>query len=135
MSGPIVLIVAGVVVLVGSYAWYVSLIARRNKVREAMSSVDLHLTQRHDLIPNIVKLAGRFMEHERELLADLARLREQAAQSAGASPGEISKRFEVEGALGQRIGPLFARMEASARCTSCRARSLADWPSPPRRTA
>lgn len=45
----------------------VTLIAQRNKVREAMSSVDVHLTQRHDLVPNVMALATRYMTHERDL--------------------------------------------------------------------
>lgn len=106
------LIVIGAAMVAGAYAWYATLVARRNKVREAMSSVDVHLNQRHELIPNIVKLAGRFMEHERELLTDVTRLREEARQTAGASTGDVRKRFDVEGELGQRVGQLLVRMEA-----------------------
>ena len=71
--------------LAGAYAWYVALITRRNKVREAMSSVDVHLTQRHDLIPNLVALAGQYMQHERDLLTEVTRLREAATHAAWAS--------------------------------------------------
>ena len=101
-----------VVALAGVYLWYAAIIARRNKVNEAMSSVDVHLNQRHDLIPNIVKLADRFMEHERELLTEVTRLREEARRPTGSSTSEVGKRFEIEGELGQRIGQLLARMEA-----------------------
>ena len=98
--------------LVGAYAWYVSLIARRNKVREAMSSVDVHLTQRHHLIPNLVALAGQYMQHERGLLVEVTRLRETASEAAGAFPGDLGRRFDVEGQLSQRVGELFLRLEA-----------------------
>ena len=47
----------------GLYLWYAVIVTRRNKVWEALSSVDVHLNQRHDLVPNIVKLAARFMAH------------------------------------------------------------------------
>lgn len=94
------------------YFWYVSIITRRNKVREALSSVDVHLTQRHDLIPNVVALAGRYMEHERALLTDVTRLREQARTTASTTPEEASKRFAIEGELGQRMGQLMVSMEA-----------------------
>jgi LemA protein len=104
-----VLIVAA---LAGVYFWYATIIARRNKVNEAMSSVDVHLNQRHDLIPNIVKLAGRFMEHESELLTEVTRLREEARRPTGSTAREVGKRFEAEGELGQRIGQLLVRMEA-----------------------
>ena len=39
------IVVAGVAVA-GLYLWYATLISRRNKVREALSSVDVHLNQR-----------------------------------------------------------------------------------------
>jgi LemA protein len=99
------------VVLVGAYFWYATIVARRNKVNEAMSSVDVHLNQRNDLIPNIVKLAARFMEHERGLLTEVTRLREEARRPLGATPEEVSKRFELEGQLGQRVGQLLVTME------------------------
>jgi LemA protein len=101
-----------VMALAAVYFWYATIVARRNKVKEAMSSVDVHLNQRHDLIPNIVQLAGRFMEHERALLTEVTRLREEVRKPTGATPSEIGKRFEVEGQLGQRVGQLLASMEA-----------------------
>ena len=107
-------------VLAGVYFWYASIIARRNKVNEAMSSVDVHLNQRHDLIPNIVKLAGRFMEHERELLTEVTRLREEARRPTGSTAREVGKRFEVEGELGQRVGQLLVSMEAYPQLKSDR---------------
>jgi LemA protein len=98
--------------LAGAYAWYVTLISRRNKVREAMSSVDVHLTQRHDLIPNLVALAGQYMQHERELLAEVTRLREAASHATGATPKAVGQRFDVEQQLSQRVSQVFARLEA-----------------------
>lgn len=98
--------------LVGAYVWYVTLVARRNKVREAMSSVDVHLTQRHDLIPNLLALAGQYMQHERELLAEVTRLRSAATQAAGATAQALQQRFGVEQQLGLRVGQVLARLEA-----------------------
>ena len=94
----------GAVVIGGLYLWYATLVSRRNKVREALSSVDVHLNQRHDLIPNIVALAGRFMAHERALLTEVTRLREAARQPATPTAADVSKRFAIEGELGQRVG-------------------------------
>ena len=90
MNASVVLFGAALAAL---YFWYVSIVTRRNKVREALSSVDVHLNQRHDLIPNIVALAGRYMEHERALLTDVTRLREQARSTAPTTPEEAGKRF------------------------------------------
>lgn len=108
-AGVLLIVAAGVAAL---YVWYAAIISRRNKVQEALSSVDVHLTQRHDLIPNIVKLAGRFMEHERALLTEVTRLREAASATATTSAGELGKRFAIEGELGQRMAQLLVRMEA-----------------------
>ncbi len=118
IAGGISIVV--VAILAGAYFWYATLIARRNKVKEAMSSVDVHLNQRHDLIPNIVGLAGRFMEHERGLLAEVTRLREEARRPTGSTPAETGKRFEVEGQLGQRVGQLLVSMEAYPQLKSDR---------------
>jgi LemA protein len=105
----LIVVAGGVAVL---YFWYASIITRRNKVREALSSVDVHLNQRHDLIPNIVALAGRYMEHERALLTDVTRLREEARTAAPATPADTAKRFALEGELGRRVGQLMVSMEA-----------------------
>ena len=111
MSASAIVVVVAVAVLTGTYGWYVTLITRRNKVREAMSSIDVHLTQRHDLVPNIVALAGQYMQHERELLVEVTRLREAASHATGASPGDLGRRFDVEGQLAARVGQAFVRME------------------------
>jgi LemA protein len=97
-----------VAVLAALYVWYATIVARRNKVREALGSVDVHLAQRHDLIPNIVKLAARFMEHERGLMEQVARLRGEVLQA----PAGTEARFKLEEELGRQAGRLVARLEA-----------------------
>ena len=92
------MLIIAAAVAVGLYLWYATVVARRNKVREALSSVDVHLNQRHDLIPNIVSLAARFMDHERALLTEVTRLREEARKTP-ATPSEAGKRFALEGEL------------------------------------
>ncbi len=104
------LVLAGL--LVGVYLWYAAIVARRNKVREALSSVDVHLNQRHDLVPNIVKLAARFMEHERGLIEEVTRLRRLVEGPLSGAPGEVEARFALEGQLTQRVGQLLVTMEA-----------------------
>ena len=98
--------------LVGVYIWYAIIVARRNKVGEALSSVDVHLNQRHDLVPNIVKLAARFMEHERGLIEEVTRLRRRVDGPLARAPGEVEARFALEGELAQRVGQLLVTMEA-----------------------
>ena len=62
--------IAGVIVLAALYGIYVSLIQKRNKVKEAMSGIDVQLNKRYSLIPNILTIANKFMEHERGLMEE-----------------------------------------------------------------
>jgi LemA protein len=113
MAGLVWLLVIGAL-LAAVYLWYAVIVARRNKVREALSSVDVHLNQRHDLVPNIVKLAARFMEHERGLLEEVTRLRRLVDRPVAGAPGEVEARFALEGQLAQRVGQLLVTMELAA---------------------
>ncbi|MFO1035655.1 MAG: LemA family protein [Geminicoccaceae bacterium] len=98
-------------VLVLLYVWYASIVRRANRVREALGSIDVHLRQRHDLIPNLVKLAGHYMEHERGVLEEVTRLRSRVE---GARAGDMgsAERFAAENQLAQATGRLLAQVEA-----------------------
>ncbi|VUX45939.1 LemA protein [Candidatus Defluviicoccus seviourii] len=111
MSGGAILIGAIALALVIGYLWYATIVARRNKVTEALGSIDVHLRQRHELIPNVVRLAGRFMEHERGLMEAVTRLRVQADQALGGGAGERGRLFEVENAISREVGRLLVAVE------------------------
>ena len=112
MDALTVLLIIVVVILGGGYLWYVSLIRRRNRAREALSSIDVQLRKRHDLLPNVIKLAGRFMEHEKELLEEIVRLRGQAMQGYRADvPEEVKAHLDVESALQAAAGRLMVAVE------------------------
>ncbi len=110
MSGGGMLIGAIALALVIGYLWYATIVARRNKVNEALGSIDVHLRQRHELIPNVVRLAGRFMEHERGLMEAVTRLRVQADQALAAAQ-------ENAGACSR------SRTRSAARSAACWSRS------------
>lgn len=98
-------IVVGLVVL-GLYAWYATIVTRRNRVGEALAGIDVQLNQRHDLIPNLLAVAKRFMAHESGVLQEVTELRTRAASATGPSA-----RFAAEGALDAALGRLFAVAE------------------------
>jgi len=99
-------------IAVGGYAWYASLIARRNQALEALSSIDVQLRQRHDLVPNVLTLARRFMAHESELLDRLTALRSRAqAPYRPEVPEEVAEHLAAEGALQTGLARLFAVAE------------------------
>ena len=47
---------------------YNRLVNERNRVRNAFAQIDVQLTRRHDLIPNLVEAVKGYMKHERETL-------------------------------------------------------------------
>ncbi|MCX7869463.1 MAG: LemA family protein [Terrimicrobiaceae bacterium] len=122
MSGllTILLILAGAVVAIALYAAgvYNSLVALRNRYRNAFSQIDVQLKRRYDLIPNLVETAKGYLKHERETLEAVIAAR-AAAQSAGtraaANPGDPESMRALAGAetgLAGALGRLFALSEA-----------------------
>jgi len=105
-------IIIGIVVLAGLYAWYVTIVARRNRVAEALAGIDVQLTQRHDLIPNLLAIAKRFMTHEQDLLENITALRNRAAGAVGTTDtAAIGEKFATEAKLGTDLSRLFAVAE------------------------
>lgn len=64
--------------LLALYLVYVSLIKKKNNLKEAAAGIDVQLKKRYDLIPNLLKSAAKFMEHERDVFMKVTELREQA---------------------------------------------------------
>lgn len=100
------LIVAGVVLVIG-IATYNSLIGRRNRAQQALSSIEVQLTQRYDLIPKLVETVKQFMTHERGLLEEITRLRGQAMH--GRTPAE---RVQADNQLTDALSRLNVTVEA-----------------------
>lgn len=112
MSGLIAIIILAALVVVVGYFWYAAIIQRRNKALEALSSVDVQLNLRHDLLPNVLKLANQFMAHERDLITRVTELRTVAQQTYDPAQAEQVKRhLEAEGELQAGLRRLFAVAE------------------------
>ncbi len=97
---------------------YNRLVNLRNQVGNGFSQIDVQLTRRHDLIPNLVEAVKGYMKHERETLEAVIQARNAAAASlktAAANPGDgnaISALAGAEAALGSALGRLLAVAEA-----------------------
>ncbi|HVZ93475.1 MAG TPA: LemA family protein [Phycisphaerales bacterium] len=105
-------IVGGLVLLllIIVIAIYNGLIVARQRVRESYSGVDTELQRRHDLIPNLVNTVKGYTQHERGLLEEITKLREQAEQLR---PGDVTgEQVRVESQLSAALGQLRVRMEA-----------------------
>ncbi|NME72236.1 LemA family protein [Flammeovirga aprica] len=74
------MIIGGIAFLLVLYfiSVYNSLIAKRNQVENSFGGIDVQLKKRCDLIPNLIKVAGKYMTHEKEVLTNLTALRTQA---------------------------------------------------------
>src|SRR5699024_3432145 len=73
----IVIAVIVVIVLI-AVAGYNRLVAARNRYKNAFAQIDVQLTRRHDLIPNLVETAKGYMTHERETLEGVIEARNAA---------------------------------------------------------
>jgi LemA protein len=109
------IVVALIVYAVGIYNNLVNL---RNRVKNAFAQIDVQLTRRYDLIPNLVEAVKGYMKHERETLEAVIRARNSAvsnldaAKTDPANPEAIRRLGEAEGVLGAALGRLFALSEA-----------------------
>jgi LemA protein len=99
--------VAAVVVLWFVLHVYNRLVAMRNKVRNAWADVEVQLTFRHDLVPNLVESVKGYMGHERGVLEAVAQARSAAMQTGA----DLATRVVAEMALGSAVGKLFVTAE------------------------
>jgi len=109
------LIVVFVLFLIGIYN---RLVAARIAFKNAFSQIDVQLTRRYDLIPNLVEIARGYLKHERETLEAVIRARNAAVaglRAAAATPGDpaaLQQLAGAENALSGALGRLFALAEA-----------------------
>ena len=112
----VILLVSLLIFLYG-VSIYNALVALRNGFENAYSQIDVQLTRRYDLIPNLVETAKGYMKHEKETLNAVIEARNQAVsagQSAAAAPGDpkaMQSLMGAEAALTGTLGRLFALAE------------------------
>ena len=109
-------------ILAAIVAWgigiYNRLINERNRVKNAFAQIDVQLTRRYDLIPNLVEAVKGYIKHERETLEAVIKARNAAASSLDAAKADpanaqaIKELGASEGALAGALGRLFALSEA-----------------------
>lgn len=111
----LVILVAAGFFIVGLYN---GLVMARNGYKNAFAQIDVQLTRRYDLIPNLVETAKAYMKHERETLEAVIQARNSAVSglsAAKAQPGDAAAMQQLAGAdnaLTQTLGRLFALSEA-----------------------
>ncbi len=96
---------------------YNGLIRLANGYKNAFSQIDVQLQRRYELIPNLVNVAKKYMEHERETLEAVINARNQAMKSESAlksdpsDPNAVKAFTKAEGQLGASMGKMMALFE------------------------
>jgi len=114
----VIFLVLIAVIVVYAIGIYNSLVNLRNRVKNAFAQIDVQLTRRYDLIPNLVEAVKGYMKHERETLEAVINARNSAVSSLDAAKLDPSNAIAIqelgasEGALGSALGRLFALSEA-----------------------
>ena len=97
---------------------YNRLVNERNRVKNAFAQIDVQLTRRYDLIPNLIEAVKGYMKHERETLDAVVKARNAASASLDAAKADPANALAMkelgasEGALTSALGRLFALSEA-----------------------
>ena len=113
-------IILGIIVLLVVFVVgiYNGLVTARNGYKNAFAQIDVQLTRRHDLIPNLVEVAKGYLAHERNTLEAVIQARNAAVsglKAAAANPGDaaaVQNLASTENALTGALGRLFALAEA-----------------------
>jgi LemA protein len=116
MGWIVLLLILGLVVIFTSA--YNGLVTARNAFKNAFAQIDVQLTRRYDLIPNLVETAKGYLKHERETLEGVMRARNAAFEGlkvAASDPGNTAAMQKLSGAdqqLGGALGRLLAVAES-----------------------
>jgi LemA protein len=107
MTLSVILLLVALAAAIWSVFAFNRLVHLRNQVRNAWADIDVQLTRRHDLVPQLVAAVKGYTGHERGVLQAVTELRTQAV--ALSSPTRLAA---VESELERALVQLFALKEA-----------------------
>ena len=111
-TGTIVIIIAFLIILL-LYFLYARIIKNKNKAYEALAGIDVQLKNRSNLIPNILLIAKKFMEHEKELISTVTELRTKTDKDYDSNDAAaVKEHMQSASALGAQMGQLMISVEA-----------------------
>jgi LemA protein len=103
--GWIVLIVVVILIFI-AIGIFNNLIALRKRCDGGWAQIDVQLKRRYDLIPNLVETAKGYLKHEREVLENVTKARQQAIDVSG-----VKAQAQAENVLTGALRQLFAVAE------------------------
>ncbi|MCW2955201.1 MAG: hypothetical protein JWO69_70 [Thermoleophilia bacterium] len=109
-TGLIITLVVVVIIVLWAVITYNGLVARRNRVDEAWSGIDVQLKRRHDLIPNLIETVKGYAAHEKTTLQNVVQARNSAV--AATESGDPAASGAAEGLLNGALRQVFALGEA-----------------------
>ena len=106
MTTLIVIVVVVLLVLVWAVVSYNGLVAQRNRVQNAWSTIDVQLKRRYDLIPNLLETVRGYAAQERDVLTAVTAARTSAMNASG-----VGEKAAAENELSQALFNLRATAE------------------------
>lgn len=109
-TGIVILIIVAVLALVAAVlvvSVYNSLVTTKNRIEEALSTIEAYLKRRYDLIPNLVETVKGYATHEKKTFTKVIEARNKVMSAVGFE--EMSR---SENALKETLKSLFALAEA-----------------------
>lgn len=94
------------------YFLYANLIRYRNQAEAALSAIEIQLRKRYDLIPNVLRLAQKYLVHERGLFEEVTDLRAKASQQGRSkTPQETKELFELDSLISEKMKAIHVAVE------------------------
>ena len=74
------ILIVGAVYVIGTYN---GLIVMKNKIEEALATIEAYLKKRYDLIPNLVETVKGYAKHEKQTFTDVIEARNKVMSAVG----------------------------------------------------
>jgi len=106
MTGIVIILAILAVLVLIVIGMYNALIRLRRRCDNAWAQIDVQLKRRYDLIPNLVETAKGYLKHEKEVLENVTKARQQAIDASG-----VKDQAQAENFLTSTLRSLFAVVE------------------------